>query len=311
MLSIGERIKKRRKELGLSVDQLAKILNKNRATVYRYESDEIENMPITVLEPLATALLTTPAYLMGWEIKLNNDNIRREIISINMENSIKRRIVNDQIYDDPSEIISNLKKMLNNNTKCIYSSEQVYVKFYNWLNGLDDMTDSEASYVSWAINDGGNIDITDDEIFYKIIDQDISYDSIIESELTIKYGTKLEIALSYECDLKKALVKKEFNTSEKIILRKKLFDIHEILKLFNEEYCFLDQYKKLIDNIRCIAINSEMRKDKTMTLSIQEIEHIKKYRLLDKLSKDIIDTLLQKEYDRNIQNCQNDKDPNE
>lgn len=66
-MTIGERIKKRRKELNLSVDKLADILNKNRATIYRYESDEIENLPLSILEPLAKALHTTPEYLMGWD----------------------------------------------------------------------------------------------------------------------------------------------------------------------------------------------------------------------------------------------------
>ena len=40
---------------------------KNRATVYRYEKDDIKDMPITVLEPLARVLETTPADLMGWK----------------------------------------------------------------------------------------------------------------------------------------------------------------------------------------------------------------------------------------------------
>lgn len=66
-MSIGERIKRRRLELNMSVEDLANKLGKNRATVYRYESDEIENLPIPVLEPLARALDTTPAFLMGWE----------------------------------------------------------------------------------------------------------------------------------------------------------------------------------------------------------------------------------------------------
>ena len=50
-----------------TADALAKLLNKNRATIYRYENGDIENMPIDVLEPLAKALNTTPAYLMGWQ----------------------------------------------------------------------------------------------------------------------------------------------------------------------------------------------------------------------------------------------------
>lgn len=66
-MRIGERIKQRRLELGYTADALAKLLNKNRATIYRYENGDIENIPIDVLEPLAKALNTTPAYLMGWQ----------------------------------------------------------------------------------------------------------------------------------------------------------------------------------------------------------------------------------------------------
>jgi len=75
-MSIGERIKARRLELGLSVDEVAKRLNRDRATVYRYESNEIENLPISILEPLAEILQTSPAYLMGWEKKTSeNQNL--------------------------------------------------------------------------------------------------------------------------------------------------------------------------------------------------------------------------------------------
>lgn len=66
-LTIGQRIKNRRLELSLSVEEVASKLGKNRATVYRYEKDDIKDLPITVLEPLAKVLETTPADLMGWE----------------------------------------------------------------------------------------------------------------------------------------------------------------------------------------------------------------------------------------------------
>lgn len=68
-MDVGKRIRERRKELNLSVDELAKKLNKNRTTVYRYEKGEIENLPMDILGPLAKALNTTPAYLMGWDDK--------------------------------------------------------------------------------------------------------------------------------------------------------------------------------------------------------------------------------------------------
>lgn len=65
-MNIGERIRQRRKELKYSVDYVAEKLGKNRATIYRYESDEIENMSIDVIKDLAKVLNTSPAYLMGW-----------------------------------------------------------------------------------------------------------------------------------------------------------------------------------------------------------------------------------------------------
>lgn len=66
-MEVGKRIKQRREQLDISVDEVAKKLGKHRATIYRYESDEIRTLPTDVLEPLATVLQTTPAALMGWE----------------------------------------------------------------------------------------------------------------------------------------------------------------------------------------------------------------------------------------------------
>jgi len=66
MPTIGQRIKKRRLELGYSADYVAERLGKDRATIYRYESDKIENMPINIVTPLAEVLGVTPAYIMGW-----------------------------------------------------------------------------------------------------------------------------------------------------------------------------------------------------------------------------------------------------
>lgn len=73
-MTIGQRIKQRRQDLNLSVDEVASKLKKNRATIYRYESDDIKDLPTTVLEPLAKVLETTPAYLMGWEDNLTTEN---------------------------------------------------------------------------------------------------------------------------------------------------------------------------------------------------------------------------------------------
>ena len=66
-MTIGERIKQRRKKLGLSAEDVADKMGVSAATVYRYESSDILNMGIDKLELIAKALKTTPAALMGWE----------------------------------------------------------------------------------------------------------------------------------------------------------------------------------------------------------------------------------------------------
>ena len=63
----GKMIKLRRKELGMNAEALAAKCGLSPATIYRYESGDIENMGIDKLIPIADALHTTPAYLMGWE----------------------------------------------------------------------------------------------------------------------------------------------------------------------------------------------------------------------------------------------------
>lgn len=81
-MTIGARIKNRRKELGLTVEEVAKRLGKNRATVYRYESDFIRDVPYNVLEPLAKVLEMSPAELLtgvkDWQTPLADDSVRKE-----------------------------------------------------------------------------------------------------------------------------------------------------------------------------------------------------------------------------------------
>ena len=71
-MSIGQRIREIRTQQGLSIDDLAYKLGKNRTTIYRYESGDIENLPLSILDSLANALNTTPARLMGWESTSSN-----------------------------------------------------------------------------------------------------------------------------------------------------------------------------------------------------------------------------------------------
>ena len=84
---IGKRIKERRKELGMSAEELGRRLGKDRSTIYRYEKGDIENMPLDILEPIAKVLNTTPQYLMGWEeVQKKNDAMTDIILRMRTDN---------------------------------------------------------------------------------------------------------------------------------------------------------------------------------------------------------------------------------
>jgi transcriptional regulator with XRE-family HTH domain len=65
-MTTGQRIKERRKAIGLSAEQIAAELSVSAATIYRYEKGDIEKLPGYILEPLSKILRTTPNYIMGW-----------------------------------------------------------------------------------------------------------------------------------------------------------------------------------------------------------------------------------------------------
>ena len=115
-MKTGDIIYKKRKELNLSVEDLATLIGKDRATIYRYENKQIENMPISILMPLAKALKTTPLILMGWEdenmININNSNFCNSNICNGTESYII--LNNEKLYEMENELLKICKEL---NTK--------------------------------------------------------------------------------------------------------------------------------------------------------------------------------------------------
>ncbi len=142
-MNISKRIKERRKELGLSVDDVANKLNKNRATIYRYESNDIEKLPLDILEPLANVLNTTPAYLMGWKNEVTSNRI-------NEKNSLSKE---ENILLENYNKLNNLgkKKLIDYSDDLIDTSK--YVNREEFLNAAhdDDLTDEEKAHAEEII----------------------------------------------------------------------------------------------------------------------------------------------------------------
>lgn len=69
---MGLRIKARRKDIGMTQEELGKKIGVTKATINKYETGVVINMKRPTVEKIAQALDVNPGYLMGW-----TDNITR------------------------------------------------------------------------------------------------------------------------------------------------------------------------------------------------------------------------------------------
>ena len=65
-MKMGERIREKRRELGLSQEEVARAIESTKQAVYKYERGIVENIPPEKIERMAELFGVTPAYLMGW-----------------------------------------------------------------------------------------------------------------------------------------------------------------------------------------------------------------------------------------------------
>ena len=74
---IGSRIKNRRKQLGKTQEDVAKIVGVTKQTIQKYENNIITNIPSDKIELMAYALNWSEADIMGW----NKPNITDDVVS--------------------------------------------------------------------------------------------------------------------------------------------------------------------------------------------------------------------------------------
>ena len=103
-MEIGKYIAKRRCQLKLTMDALAKEIGVSKATIQRWESGEIKNIRHEKIIRIATALKTSPAHLMGWDEKPHTTTLNN--IDILNDKGIQRV----QSYIDDLILIDKYKK---------------------------------------------------------------------------------------------------------------------------------------------------------------------------------------------------------
>ena len=112
-MNIGERIKNRREELGLSQDELAKKMGyTSRSTINKVEKG-INDVTQTNVVKYAKALDTTVAYLMGWDeserLEYMNEDIANLIVRMR-ENGATMTLIKEYLRLSPQrqEVVLNL-----------------------------------------------------------------------------------------------------------------------------------------------------------------------------------------------------------
>lgn len=69
MSDMGERIRQKRIELGLSLEELGKMLGVQKTAVSKWELGAVENIKRNTIEQMASIFRCSPAWLMGFDNK--------------------------------------------------------------------------------------------------------------------------------------------------------------------------------------------------------------------------------------------------
>ena len=100
-MTTGQRMKERRKQIGISAETVASYLGVSPATIYRYENGGIDKVPGDILAPIAEILQTTPAYLMGWDY--DEDVVTQDDLDLMAEISYGRLFAQEDKIPDMSD----------------------------------------------------------------------------------------------------------------------------------------------------------------------------------------------------------------
>lgn len=133
-MDIKDIIKKRRLELGLTLDELAIKVGVSGATVSRWESGEIANMRRDRIAKLSEALDVPPSVIMGWDVSSDQveDGVPGTVLSISDRRneriviSINKNL--DLLNTDGKKMVFDYSELLLKNQSFVSEPEHLEVK---------------------------------------------------------------------------------------------------------------------------------------------------------------------------------------
>ena len=88
---VGERIRARRKALGLTLDDIANEIGVARSTIQRYETGNIERLKLPVIEAIARVLGVAPEWVVG-----KSDEMLRRDLPLNPNSGEKEQPIDEE-----------------------------------------------------------------------------------------------------------------------------------------------------------------------------------------------------------------------
>lgn len=101
-MSIGTRIRRLRKEHGLTMKELGDILGVTKSTIQKYENDSIVNFKRETISLLCALFDVEPAYLLDWDETYSIEGLVAEVKHIEE--------IRDVFRSEISQIIPNITK---------------------------------------------------------------------------------------------------------------------------------------------------------------------------------------------------------
>lgn len=305
-MTVGERIKYVREKKAISQIDLANACNIKKQTLYKYENGIITNIPSDKIEAIADFLGVTPAYIMGWNE--NTDDLDREILRripnfISGEKRLSKASSHEKTdaTDKTTNIEEQLKLLILARCKSIRAFTKEIDIPYSTLDTIFKRGISGAS-VKTVIKIFQALDLDIESITKgELIFKSDKYHSHIR-DLRLEKGFPIKgvaDALEIPVELYEKYESDEIVPDERTIFYIANFfgcSINYVLgksdsKEVSEETDSLDEF---FEDDHLITENGNYSR---AFLSPDEFDHIKKYRALSERGKNVVDSILNNEYE--------------
>ena len=98
-MTMGDRIKERRKAMGFTQEEFGKRLGVQKSAVAKWENGRVENLKRTTILEMSNILDCDPSYLMGYDDEDAEDKKLRELLS-------------QMTYEEKQELLNYIKYIL-------------------------------------------------------------------------------------------------------------------------------------------------------------------------------------------------------